>query len=79
MPSLKALTSLTKYVNSFIRQSFHYDSEEPYMKVEAVCGIRMMGNLSVEDMFEAGEEIKAIAKAVETFNDRMSEVKIAIM
>lgn len=37
-----------------------------------------MGTFSAEDMIKASEEIKAIAKVVETFNERMDGVKVTL-
>lgn len=68
----------TKYISSCITPSYHCENEEYFLTVKATCGIRTMGTFSTEDMIKASEEIKAIAKVVETFNERMDGVKVTL-
>lgn len=71
----------TEISDKFVRvdlavKNASYKDDKLIYNLEANCSIRRMGSLSVDEMFEASDQIGAAAKIAEVFNKRMKYVKV---
>lgn len=70
----------SKYAKVTLIMEIQYDEDDSdnnwYFTAKVECGIRSMGDLSVEDMEEAANQIKMAAKITKKFNDRLNNIKI---
>ena len=75
------LDGYTEYVNYAVLIHFDYDKSRELNRgvatLEMRVGIRTMGTMTIEQMEQAAEEIKAATVIANRFNDRMNGVLLA--
>lgn len=68
----------TKYARvSMYEEYVEMNNETIYKKVWFECGIKFMGNLTIEEMQNAANDIKAAAVIVQYMNDKLSDTIVS--
>lgn len=63
---------------NFIPMPVYTEEDGHFLKATFTCGIRRMGNFSIEDMNIAADEIRTATNLVQLFTSKLDGVKIYI-